>query len=84
MRASSGHCRLVLEVRDLLVAVYVSAASESRPGWHWWLSFDESAAAIDLSHGLGAAYGTEATWAQAYRAAWRAACRVKRRKGARS
>ena len=78
MRASSGHCRLVLEVRGLLVTVYVSAASESRPGWHWWLAFDESAAAID-----GAAYGTEATWAQAYRAAWRAACRVKRRKGAR-
>lgn len=77
MRASSGHCRLVLEARGLLVTVYVSAASESRPGWHWWLSFDESAAVID-----GTAYGTEATWAKAHRAAWRAACRVKRRKGA--
>jgi len=81
VRAKSGSVRLVLEERGLLVTLYVVGGSKEdglRPGWHWWLEFDEKAGHLEGCDGHS--YGTEATWAKAYRAGWRRACKVKRLK----
>ena len=81
MKAKGGSVRLVLEARGLLVTLYIVAGSKDdglRPGWHWWLDFDEKTASLEGCD--GPSYGTEKTWAAANRVAWRRACKVKRRK----